>query len=85
MSTVDGHPPRWRCPESTGPHGPADGRGRCPWCGRQYTDARRYEAGETHGRRTELAEAYAVHYDPDEGSRGAVELDRELRSGRAYT
>jgi hypothetical protein len=84
MSTVDGHPPAWRCPESTGRHGPADGRGRCPWCGRQYTDAMRYDQSRP-GERSELAEAYAVHYDPDEGTRGKVELDRELRSGKAYT
>lgn len=44
-------------------HGPADGRGRCPWCGVKFTDARpRPYLGNAP---SDLVLAYATHYDPD--------------------
>ncbi len=59
-------------------HGPPDSAGRCPWCGNQIEATapapRRYS-------RSELSEAYAIHYDPDEGAKGALERERETRAG----
>jgi hypothetical protein len=74
---------RWQCPEALR-HGPLDGAGRCPWCRRQVDSAVSYVAGETFGRRTELAEAYAITYDPDEGALGRVEMERLLRAGQVW-
>lgn len=66
------------CPDGAIMHGPADVAGRCPWCGIKYTSTmpvpRRYP-------RSELSEAYAYVYDPDEGAKGAIERQREYRAG----
>ena len=69
------------CPDGAILHGPADGAGRCPWCGTKYTDAR--PAPRAYPR-SELSEAYAMHYDPDEGAKGRIERERESRAGTTY-
>ena len=76
-------PEPWRCPEAL-THGPPDGAGKCPFCKRKIAEARRYETGTTHGQRTELAEAYGYFYDPDDGTKGAIERQRDLRAGRIW-
>ena len=72
--------PIWRCPESTGKHGPADGAGRCPWCRRKYTEAARYDPSRPE-ERSELSEAYETFYDPDAGTLGVAEREGRYRSG----
>lgn len=55
-----------RCPEAAyGEHGPADARGRCPWCGRKYVSA--MPAPDSYPV-SELTDAYDMHYDPDWGA-----------------
>lgn len=61
---------RLRCPEAL-QHGPADGRGRCPWCHKKYAD----DVGRLIGTSTPTTRdaAYEYYYDPDFGSdRGDV-------------
>lgn len=53
------------CPEAI-QHGPADGTGRCPWCGRKYTDAR--ERFVARAAMTDAVQAYRRFYDPDWGT-----------------
>jgi hypothetical protein len=69
------------CPDGAILHGPADGRGRCPWCGNQVDNPlpapRRYP-------RSELSDAYAYVYDPDDGARGALELAKLRAVGQTY-
>lgn len=69
------------CPDGAILHGPADGAGRCPWCGSRVDVAlpapRRYP-------RSGLSEAYAMHYDPDDGARGALELRQLRETGQTY-
>jgi hypothetical protein len=71
---------KFRCPESTGPHGPADAYGRCPWCGTKYTStAPRPEAFDE----TDLTDAYEEFYDPDHGSRTWQQIQARYRMGQA--
>lgn len=69
------------CPDGALRHGPADGAGRCPWCGNQVDSAlpapRRYP-------RSELSQAYEEHYDPDYGATGALEIRRRRLAGTIY-
>lgn len=51
----------WKCPEAI-MHGPADGSGKCPWCGRKYTVAVRVPIDFPM---SDLTQAYGKHYDPD--------------------
>jgi hypothetical protein len=52
------------CPESAdGSHGPADGQGKCPWCGRKYTS--KAPAPPSYPP-TNSDEAYEYHYNDDE-------------------
>jgi hypothetical protein len=53
------------CPESTGPHGPLDGAGRCPWCKRKV--GRALPAPRVVPP-TELGQEYRRHHDPDWGT-----------------
>lgn len=53
--------PPWRCTEAIR-HGPADGAGKCPWCGRKYEVALR---APTEFPMSDLTLAYGKHYDPD--------------------
>lgn len=48
-----------KCPESVDRHGPADGGGRCPWCGRKYTHAVRPRGPAVTAR---LVEGYEAVY-----------------------
>lgn len=66
------------CPDGAISHGPVDGEGRCPWCRTKITTA--LSAPRSYPR-TDLGEAYAQHYDPDEGARGTAELERLRRAG----
>lgn len=66
------------CPDGAIMHGPADVRGRCPWCGNKVTNA--LPAPRAYPR-SDLSEAYAIHYDPDEGAKGRLEREREIRAG----
>jgi hypothetical protein len=63
--TGDGARNADKCPESTGPHGPLDAAGRCPWCerkvGRAMPPPRRVPP-------TELGQEYRRHHDPDWGT-----------------
>lgn len=68
------------CPDGALRHGPLDVYGRCPWC-RNKVD-RAWPAPVRYAR-SELSEAYAYAYDPDEGSRGRVEIERLAQSGQA--
>lgn len=52
------------CPEAI-QHGPADGRGRCPWCRRRYTRA--VVVCVPYRGTTDLTQAYRRTYDPDWG------------------
>jgi hypothetical protein len=69
------------CPDGAITHGPADGRGRCPWCGRKVTSAmpapRAYPVSD-------LTEAYDEFYDPDYGATGRIERERLFRAGQVH-
>lgn len=55
------------CPDTVqGFHGPVDGRGYCPWCGRKVTAARMPPRTDDT---SALADAYSYAYDPDWGGR----------------
>lgn len=69
------------CSDGALRHGPADGRGRCPWCGTKYTDV--MPAPRAYPR-SELSEAYEEHYDPDYGATGALEIRRRRLAGTIY-
>jgi hypothetical protein len=66
--TYGGHesePATDKCPESTGPHGPLDAAGRCPWCERKVGRAM---PAPKRVPPTELGQEYRRNYDPDWGS-----------------
>jgi hypothetical protein len=69
------------CPDGAFMHGPADGKGRCPWCGNKVTSA--LPAPRSYPR-SDLSEAYEEHYDPDHGALGALELTRRRLAGVTY-
>lgn len=54
-----------KCPESTGPHGPLDAAGRCPWCHRKVGRA---VGPPDRVPPTEQGQEYRRHYDPDWGT-----------------
>jgi hypothetical protein len=54
------------CPESIhGKHGPADAKGKCPWCDKKYEQAVSFSPRAVKG--NEIS-AYEYYYDPDFGS-----------------
>jgi hypothetical protein len=59
-------------------HGPPDSAGRCPWCRNQIETT---QPAPRAYPRSELSEAYAYVYDPDEGAKGRLEREREVRAG----
>lgn len=67
------------CPDGALRHGPTDAYGRCPWCRNQVAVPHPAPARYP---RSELSEAYAYTYDPDEGARGAREIESLIRSGQ---
>lgn len=69
------------CPDGVIMHGPADVRGRCPWCGNKVTNA--LPAPRAYPR-SDLSEFYGYYFDPDEGAAGALERMRQLRAGTEY-
>lgn len=70
-------PPR-SCPEALS-HGPADGRGRCPWCGRRYTSpAPRPDVSDP----SDLTDAYELHFDPDYGALDHDQIRRRYQLGQ---
>jgi hypothetical protein len=71
---------RFRCPESTGRHGPADAYGRCPWCSIKYTSTAPRPEGFDE---TELTEAYEEFYDPNYGTLTWQQVQARYRMGQA--
>lgn len=69
------------CPDGALRHGPADGAGRCPWCGTKYQDAL---PAPSRYPRSELSEAYEEHFDSDYGAKGRIERERESHAGTTY-
>lgn len=65
------------CPEAFH-HGPADAYGRCPWCGRKYTNT---QPMPRVGEMTELTDAYGYAYDPDHGALSTEEIRARYRMG----
>jgi hypothetical protein len=64
---VGKEPYDWRgkpaCPDTLyGQHGPPDGRGKCPWCGRKVTDAQPMPSDIPV---SDLTESYGMFWDPD--------------------
>ena len=68
------------CPDGAFSHGPADARGRCPWCRCKVTSV--MPAPRAYPR-SELSEAYEEFYDPDYGAAGALEVRRRRLAGTA--
>lgn len=64
----DRYTPNWSrpCKEAMN-HGPADGKGKCPWCGLKIATAMP-APDPSHRPTSELTEAYNEFYDPDWGA-----------------
>lgn len=77
---ADRYTPNWAKPcQDAIQHGPADGTGKCPWCGMKIAT--------TMGRPprvpvTELTEAYGEHYDPDYGALTRAEINARWAMGQ---
>lgn len=69
---------RWRCPEAI-THGPADGKGKCPWCGRKISAAM---SAPMVTDISELTEAYGRAYDPDYDSLTYDQIRRRYQMGQ---
>lgn len=67
------------CPESVWSHGPADVRGRCPWCGTKYTAAAPRPTGYDA---SDMTMAYSLYYDPDHDALTRAEIMDRYRTGR---
>lgn len=62
-------------------HGPADGRGRCPWCGVKYTSAQPAPPIGWDGP-SELTEAWGEHFDPDYGALSPDQIRHRYQMGQ---
>lgn len=64
----DRYTPNWSKPcKDAIHHGPADGKGKCPWCGLKIATAMPAPAMSDFPA-SELTEAYNQFYDPDHGA-----------------
>lgn len=71
------------CPEALR-HGPADGAGRCPWCGTRYTCAQPRPRPHPRVRSkaaSDLTSAYQQFYDPDFGGLSPADIEHRYLMG----